>query len=278
MILFQSPARPIWRRTWLRLLLASSATAGLAWLIIPRLPAAWVEKVQDWQVAEWVTPSTMAGEAQSSPQTESSAGNLRQIETDGMVRSYMALSQLSHGMTERFLQKQQAPASYGNAIAVAQQAMELRKQENTLELRQQEKALWQEALRSLEAIGSDAAEYPQAQEKLQEYKAIATVVDHRIQEHQSKFLADIAAAQGNPNTVRISLCQLGTDQCRSYKGNVPPASLASLVKLPIAVALMHQVTSGQADLDKDIYIDPGNFTENAQGAKFLSIRPTPCAR
>lgn len=267
MILFQSPARPIWRRTWLRLLLASSTTAGLAWLIIPRLPSTWVAKVQNWQVAEWIAPSTMAGEAGSLP--ESTTGQLRQVETEGMVRSYVALSQLSYGMTERFLQKQQAPVSYKNAIAAAQQAMELRKQENTLELRRQEKALWQEALHALEAIGSDAAEYPQAQKKIKEYQAIATVVDRRIQQHQSKFLADIAAAQGNPNTVRISLCQLGTDQCRSYKGDVPPASLASLVKLPIAVALMHQVTSGQADLDKEIYIDPGNFTENAQGAKIF---------
>ncbi len=194
---------------------------------------------------------------------------LRPVSTEGVVRPYVPLTQLSASLAQRVLEKEQAALLYDQAIDFAQQALALRKQGNTLEFTQREKALWQDALQALKAIDSDSAQYSQAQVKLKEYGTIATLVNRRINQEKSGFLAPIAAERGNPNAVRISLCQLGTDECRAFRGDVPPVSLASLVKLPIAVALMHQVTAGKASLDEQIYIDPSNFTENAQGAKIF---------
>ena len=248
MLLFRSNAKPIWRQTWLRLLLLSGSTLGALLLVIPRLPSAW---------------TSASGDIDAPPIEQ------RQVDPNGIIRPYLALNQLSYGLTERALEKAYAATRYQDAIALAEQALALRKQGSSLELSQQEKALWQRAIQALEAVDSSAAQYPQAQAKLKEYGNVATLVSHRINQQRSDFLIPIASASGNPNMVRISLCQLGTDECRSHRGDVPPASLASLVKLPIAVALMHQVTNGQANLDEPVYIDPGNFTENAQGAKIF---------
>lgn len=191
------------------------------------------------------------------------------IDEDGVVRPYLTLSQLSYDLTQRALEQYQPALRYQQAIAIAQEALALRQQGKSVELSQQEVALWQDAVRTLESISSDAPDYAKVQAKLKEYDNIATLVSQRINQQQSDFLVPIVSERGNPNAVRISLCQLGTTECRSFKGDVPPVSLASLVKLPLAVALMHQVTNGKASLDEQIYIDPANFTENAQGAKIF---------
>ncbi|MGD1853736.1 MAG: serine hydrolase [Leptolyngbyaceae cyanobacterium] len=265
MILFRSTAKPIWRRAWLRLLLLSGGTAGLLALLAPQQPTALGARA--WRSLSAATSSEYP-EAEVFNQTDPQSEPLHQVNTDGIIRPYIALTQLSSELTQRALQRQ-LTTSYGRAIALAQEAMALRQQGTSLELSQQEKALWQTAIRTLESVDSESPQYSQAQAKLKEYGTIATVVNHRINQEKSSFLASIAAAQGNPNAVRISLCQLGTEECRSFRGDVPPTSLASLVKLPIAVALMHQVSQGKASLDEQVYIDPGNFTENAQGAKIF---------
>lgn len=269
MTLFRSTPRPIWRQTWLRLLLLSSCTAGLAIFIIPRVPSEWTLTARRWVDSVTATP---AGNNQVEVFHESDADStesLRSIDTVGIIKPYIALTQLSNSLTERVLQKENATNSYNYAIALANQALALRAKGKGTELLQQERDLWQEAVYILESIHGDSVEYPKAQTKLEEYGTITTVVNHRINQEKSKFLIPIAAAKGNPNTVRIALCQLESDECRSFLGDVPPVSLASLVKLPLAVALMHQVTSGKASLDEQIYIDPSNFTENAQGAKIF---------
>ena len=272
MVLFQSTARPIWRRTWLRLLVLSGGAAGLAALVVPYLPSPWLQTSKDWAVAtkEFFIPSSVAADAtmESSAPGPFSA-RPRQLDTNGVVRPYLTLSQFSYGLTKQVLEEQQPALRYQQAIAIAQEALALRQQGKSVELSRQEVALWQDAVRTLASITNDAPEYSQAQKKLKEYDKIATLVSRRINQQQSDFLLPIASAKGNPNSVRISLCQLGTTECRSFRGDVPPVSLASLVKLPLAVALMHQVTKGEASLDEQIYIDPANFTENAQGAKIF---------
>lgn len=269
MILFRSTPKPIWRQTWLRLLLLSASTAGLAMGVMPRVPSDWVSNAKE-RVATATVASAGSNRVEIfNEQGIDSAELLQPVNTEGVIRPYVALTQLGNSLTERVLQKEQAAHNYDYAISLANQALTLRNQGKSLDLLQQENDLWQEALHTLESIPSDSAEYPKAQSKLKEYSTITTVVNRRIAQEKSKFLAPIAAAKGNPNAVRIALCQLESDECRAFRGDVPPVSLASLVKLPLAVALMHQVTSGKASLDEQIYIDPGNFTENAQGAKIF---------
>lgn len=289
MILFRSLPKPIWRQSWLHFLVMSGGMAGVACLVWSLLPSTWTKSATEWLTLTqpWVSPAMVTtnpealgeaaldiSDASRMPHPQSAlepelAVTLHQLNPEGVVRPYLTLTQWSYILTQQVLQQHQASTSYDQAINLANQAFVLRKQGNSLVLSQQEKVLWQDAVRALQSIESSSTQYAQAQRKLKEYDAIATVVNHRIHQHQSKFLIPIAAAKGSPNAVRIALCQLGTDDCRSFQGNVPPVSLASLVKLPLAVALMHQVTSGKASLDEQIYIDPSNFTENARGAKIF---------
>ncbi|MEA5462476.1 serine hydrolase [Leptothoe sp. PORK10 BA2] len=274
MIRFRSTSKPIWRKTWLRLLLLSGSTIGLVIFATLRLPSEWVTTVKGLATSAaaavgGIKESEVFSQGPTKEGPAKPEEQLRQLSPDGVIEPYIGLTQTSYDLTQSLLQKEQAAMNYHTAINLAQQALSLRSQGNSLELRQQEKDLWQDVVRTLGAIHYDSPEYPQAQAKLEEYGAIAMVVNSRINQEKSTFLMPIAAKQANPNDVRISLCQLGTDECRSFNGNVPPASVASLVKLPLAIALMHQVTSGKASLDEQIYIDPSNFTENAQGSKIF---------
>ncbi|MEL6130348.1 MAG: hypothetical protein AAFR30_10630, partial [Cyanobacteria bacterium J06628_4] len=191
MIIFRSTPKPIWRQTWLRLLLLSGSAAGLAMLMIPRLPSEWVAAAR-----ELADPSTV-----SAVGANDDLAQLQPVDTTGVVRPYVALTQLSNSLTQRVLQKEQAAGSYNRAIKLAQQALALRKQGSTPELSQQEKQLWQDAVNILASIDTDSDQYSQAQAKLKEYRTIATLVDRRISQERSDFLVPIAAASGNPNTV-----------------------------------------------------------------------------
>ncbi|MBD0269014.1 MAG: serine hydrolase, partial [Cyanobacteria bacterium Co-bin8] len=99
-------------------------------------------------------------------------------------------------------------------------------------------------------------------------RRIVEPVAKKVDRALSEFLEEIAEDTGQPSAIRISLChELG--ECRDYQGDVPPESPASLIKLPVAVALMQRVAVEGLDLEEDIYIDPHNFTENADGAKIF---------
>ena len=259
MLIFRSTPKPIWRRTWLRLLLLSASVAGLAFVAVPRWP-------QEWTLHLAQADSEPSRSDISQPEELPVARP--QVNTDGVVRPYLTLTKLSHTLTQQVLEEQSMP-KYNRALALAQEALALRDQGSSVELTRQEVKLWQKAIRTLEAVENTSAHYAQAQKKLKEYGNVAVLVSQRIDQQRSSFLGPIASELGNPNSVRISVCQLGTTECRSYRGDVTPASLASLVKLPIAIALMHQVVNGNADLDEEIYIDPSNFTENAEGSKIF---------
>lgn len=188
---------------------------------------------------------------------------------------YYTLSQLSQRVTQRIQREQQAEAALQRSLELAQQAMTTRqRQDSSLPALQQEEFLWQAAIAQLETVPETSLQADQAQAKLAQYRRAVEPVSQRVDQAQSTFLADIAEATGRPGAIRISLCHL-SGECRNYQGNVPPASPASLIKLPMAIALMHKVTAENIDLEQPVYIDPHNFTENASGAKIFVDREYP---
>ena len=78
---------------------------------------------------------------------------------------------------------------------------------------------------------------------------------------RSQFLQEIAMNSGLSENAKITVCNLQRE-CRHLQGNIPPKSAASLIKIPIAVALMHKLTTEKIDLDTEIYLDKGNVTED----------------
>ena len=146
--------------------------------------------------------------------------------------------------------------------------------EETLAELQQQEYLWEAALRQLDQIPESSSVAEVAAARRETYEAILGPVKADIRELRSTFLAEIAESTGRPHAIRITLCHLdGT--CLDYKGDQPPASPASLIKLPVAVVLMKKTTDEGIELDEPMYIDNHNFTENARGAKIFVTETYP---
>ena len=138
--------------------------------------------------------------------------------------------------------------------------------EETLAELQEQEFLWQAAIRQLDQIPESSSLAEVAAAKREDYMAILEPVQEDINELRSGFLADIAEATGRPHAIRITICHI-TGPCFDYKGDQPPASPASLIKLPVAVVLMKKATDEDIDIGDPMYIDAHNWTENANGAK-----------
>ncbi len=78
----------------------------------------------------------------------------------------------------------------------------------------------------------------------------------------SSFLLPIAQQSGLSPQAMITVCDLAR-HCLHLRGDSPPVSAASLIKVPIAVALMNKVTTEGISLETPVYVDRGNFTEDS---------------
>ena len=185
--------------------------------------------------------------------------------------SYVLLSQLTYGLTQKIARERDAAASLRLAQELGEKASQ-QPEGSDLKAQLETEKLWKEAIASLDAIDEGSMFYDRAQTVRSEYATAVAPLSQRIDQQQSAFLEPIAAERGRASDVRIAVCQLDSSECRSYRGNEPPASLASLVKLPMAIALMHKVNTEDISLDDEIYIEPANFTENAQGSKIFVDR------
>jgi hypothetical protein len=87
-----------------------------------------------------------------------------------------------------------------------------------------------------------------------------TVENYEAEVAKSGFLQEIAIKSGLSESAKITVCNLQY-RCRHLQGNVAPTSAASLIKVPIAVALVNKLTVENIDLDTEIYVDEGNVTE-----------------
>lgn len=76
---------------------------------------------------------------------------------------------------------------------------------------------------------------------------------------RSQILGTIASHSGLSSPT-ITVCDL-SGKCLSYQGEGPPKSAASLIKVPIAVVLLHKLSKDNISLERDIYVDRSNFTE-----------------
>ncbi|MEM9903808.1 MAG: serine hydrolase [Cyanobacteria bacterium P01_D01_bin.44] len=250
-------------------------TAGLASLSPPiALAPEWVEMHP--AVAQMNQAQTLEDLYQLRDKIQTEVGQLPQVTYDrdlGMVAPYLTLTQLTYRLSQSIAFQEGSRESFGRAVELAEQAVKLHQQgDRSLSALQQQEFLWQSAIAKLETVDPESVMAQQAQEKIEQYQAILKPLAQQIDTQQSNFLEPIAAERGNAKDVRIVVCQIDGDECRRWQGDVPPASAASLIKLPIAIAVMHKVNTDGADLDEKIYIDPGNFTENADGAKIFVDR------
>ena len=129
---------------------------------------------------------------------------------------------------------------------------------------EQSSRFWQAAISQLEQIPVDSALAPAANDKIDYYQVQLAEIAYRYDTARSTFLLSIASSTDlDIERVHITVCNLEINECRRLNGDQPPTSPASLIKVPLAVALMQKVADERIDLTTPIYIDRHNYTEDA---------------
>lgn len=76
---------------------------------------------------------------------------------------------------------------------------------------------------------------------------------------ESQELAKIARNSGLTSPI-ITVCNL-SGKCINYRGNSYPQSAASLIKVPLAIALLQRLSEKKLPLNTPTYVHPSNYTE-----------------
>ncbi|TAG90670.1 MAG: serine hydrolase [Oscillatoriales cyanobacterium] len=163
----------------------------------------------------------------------------------------------------QILVEQRANDNLQQAVRLADQAVEAgREQNQSLESSQKIKFLWQQALDNLSEVPKNSFLASLTASKTEEYGKNLTAATFQVKQAKSYFLGSVARESGLSDQASIGICQLSRD-CIHLRGNSPPVSPASLIKLPIAVALMQKVEQEKISLNQQVFVTPGNFTEDS---------------
>ena len=163
----------------------------------------------------------------------------------------------------QILIERRANDNWKQALNLGAKASEVGVSENiTTKTREKEKYLWQQAIYNLEAIPGDSFLAEKTNKKLKEYQRSLSQSSYQLNLTKANFLEKIRKDSGLSSKAMITICNLQR-QCLDLNGNQPPASAASLIKVPVAVALMQKVSKENISLDTPVYVSRGNFTEDA---------------
>lgn len=261
-------------RSWYPLVFALGFLSGIAVLVA----LGGLKPIFLSNMLSSLTPSQSDRNASNNRLERLQTGQSTEIEVSSSTQEsltdlapYFTLAQLNSRRQQRIEMEAVAEANLKRSKELAVQGIAVRDagreddEESLAELQHQE-YLWQSALQQLDQIPEESIFAELAAARQEDYAAILGPVSKQIGQLKSAFLTEIAEATGRPQAIRITICHL-SGACRDYKGDTPPASPASLIKVPVAVVLMHKVTREGIDLDEPTFIDPHNWTENADGAK-----------
>ncbi len=121
---------------------------------------------------------------------------------------------------------------------------------------------WEEARAALDQMPADTWVATQVSGQRQEYERQWAIAAYHYDIARSDFLGPLVESTGMAQRVRLTVCTLQRD-CRRWQGDRPPASPASLIKVPVAIALMTHLHQVGIDPGEPIWVDPGNWTEDA---------------
>ncbi|MGB3533551.1 MAG: serine hydrolase [Microcoleaceae cyanobacterium] len=159
--------------------------------------------------------------------------------------------------------EQRANENWQQALQLAERANEkITNSKRTIEEYQQTQALWQRAINNLSEISTESFQAIAASEKIKEYQVSLESASQALLIAKASVLDQIRLESGLSSTAMISICSIQRN-CLNLHGDKPPASAASLIKVPVAVALLHKTTQEEINLNQEVYVDSGNFTEDA---------------
>ncbi|MEG4942038.1 serine hydrolase [Microcoleus sp. F4-D5] len=173
------------------------------------------------------------------------------------------LLQQLQAVEAQILVEQRANDNLQQAVRLANRAVETKRQQNqSLKSSQQTQFFWHQALNNLQEVPQYSFLASLTASKTQEYRENLTAATSQVQQAKSDFLAAVARESGLSGKASIGVCNLSR-QCVNLRGDVPPVSPASLIKLPIAVALMQKVEKEKISLKQEVFVNRGNFTEDS---------------
>lgn len=163
----------------------------------------------------------------------------------------------------QILVEQRANDNLQQAVRLANQALETGSGQNqSIDSSQKIQFLWQQALDNLSEVPKNSFLASLTASKTEEYRKNLTAATFQVKQAKSDFLGSVVRESGLSNQASIGICQLSRE-CIHLRGNSPPVSPASLIKLPIAVALMQKVEQEKISLNQQVFVTPGNFTEDS---------------
>lgn len=173
------------------------------------------------------------------------------------------LQQKLQAVEVQILVEQRANDNWQEALRLANKASEAGHSPHQSVISWQKiQLLWHQAINNLREIPQTSFLARQAASKIEEYQESLASAAFQLQQAKSAFLMTAVQESGLSNEAMITVCRFSKD-CVSLHGNQPPESPASLIKVPVAVALLHKVTHDKTGFNQEVYIDPGNFTEDA---------------
>ncbi|MGD1900537.1 MAG: serine hydrolase [Phormidesmis sp.] len=142
----------------------------------------------------------------------------------------------------------------------------------------QSRVYWQQAIKKLNEIPASSGLSARAKTKQKDYQKELAVAVREAAVLRETFIADTLQDVGvNPAQMHITLCQLSeteppliagelnADVCKQHQGSQLLASAASLIKVPIAIALLKKSSDDDVPLTTKLIIDTSNYTENPEG-------------
>ena len=209
-------------------------------------------KIRDGLIAELEQPSSPSPE----PTLLSRLGPLAANPQEQLLQQLQAVE-------AQILVEQRANDNLQQAVRLANRAVETKRQQNqSLKSSQQTQFLWHQALNNLQEVPQYSFLASLTASKTQEYRENLTAATSQVQQAKSDFLAAVARESGLSGKASIGICRLSRE-CVNLRGDVPPVSPASLIKLPIAVALMQKVEKEKISLNNEVFVNSGNFTEDS---------------
>ena len=159
--------------------------------------------------------------------------------------------------------EQRANDNWQQALQLAEAATQSGNQSQaTIEEYKQTQALWQRAINNLAEISTESFRATEASEKIKDYQVSLDAATQDLLIAKASILNLIRQESGLSSTAMISICSLQRN-CLNLHGDQKPASAASLIKVPVAVALLHKTTQEKINLNQEVFVDSGNFTEDA---------------
>ncbi|MBE9111177.1 serine hydrolase, partial [Nodosilinea sp. LEGE 07298] len=121
---------------------------------------------------------------------------------------------------------------------------------------------WNTAIAALSQIAPEVLGASQTTIRRQQYEQQRAIAAYHYDTARSEFLVPIVEQTGMAARVRLTVCNLERE-CRRWQGNQPPANPASLIKVPVAIALMTHLYGAGIDPAEPVWVDPSNWTEDA---------------